>query len=109
MNYDYEDGDATYFDSLAGPMNYGTHQASHQQRLTAPIRRTFATTPPGMRRNSSTQTQRNEGRERYWVNEQPVLKDLEWSFIKCKVSHIPPDTKKSSTRKSTRTSAASRR
>ena len=76
MNYEYEDNDTTYFDSLAGPMNYGTHQAAYQQRLTAPIRRTFATTPPGMRRNLSTQTHKKEGRETYWVNEQPVLKDL---------------------------------
>ena len=74
MNYDYDDDDAMYFDSLAGPMNYGTHQASHQQRLTAPIRRTFATTTLGMRRNLSTH--RKEGREIYWVNKQPVLKDL---------------------------------
>ena len=61
MNCEYEDDDTSYFDSLAGLMNYETHQAAYQQRLTAPIRRTFATTPPGIRRNlSSTQTQRKE-------------------------------------------------
>ena len=96
MNYDYEDDETAYFDSLAGPTNYETHQAAQQQRLTGPIRRTFATTPPGMRRHLSTQTQQRDERERYWVNEQPVLQDLEWSSIKCKVSHIPPDSEKSS-------------
>ena len=39
MNYEYEDDNTSYFDSLAGPMNYETHQAAYQQRLTAPIRK----------------------------------------------------------------------
>ena len=34
MNYEYEDDDTSYFDALAGPMNYETHQAAYQQRLT---------------------------------------------------------------------------
>ena len=96
---DYDDYDETeaYMASLQGPTFYGTHQGSQQygtqQRLRGPAPRAFATTPPGMRRNQYNSGNRSE-RGRYWVDEQPVMRDFKWSTITTKIPEIPPITEK---------------
>ena len=93
---DRYDEDEAYYASLQGPAYYGTHQGS--QRLRGPasrasVPRAFATTPPGMRRDHH-QPQRRSERDRYWVNEQPVLRNFVWSTITTKLPEIPPMTEK---------------
>ena len=88
-----DDDDFDYFQSLQGPAQYGSHQAS--QRLREPIRRpqaqTFAATPPGMRTRQAT-TRNRIDREEYWADEQPVLEDLSHVSVHAKVPVIPPIT-----------------
>ena len=93
-----DDDNFDYFQSLQGPAQYGSHQAS-QQRLREPIRRsqaqTFAATPPGMRTRQTATRSRND-REEYWVDEQPVLEDLSHVSVNAKVPVILPITEKAS-------------
>ena len=92
-----DDDDFDYFQSLQGPAQYGSHQAS--QRLREPIRRpqaqTFAATPPGMRTRQAT-TRNRIDREEYWADEQPVLEDLSHVSVHAKVPVIPPITERAS-------------